>query len=382
MSNAIDDETRIERGISTDSPASSRKVFLTCKALNQTDVRSVVLSIGRGKTDGSKRYFPSKVKRFQGILIIYAPFLHVSFLSELISFFWPITLIFRFRRNKQKNVFLFWNRTLAYIPTLIIAHILNMRTVLDLEDGNILSESPFMHSLGIRLKTKIYDSIVSRALITCTALKEDLKIKQVMCYYGTVESTGHLINFNSSSNTSILLCGTVSVDTGAPLVIEAVEKLRERKESWAQNVKFVVTGKGDCIERMRILSSSQVFPQVTVHGRTSDNEYRKILASCQVGLALKPKSGMLANTTFPSKVIEMANEGLLVLTTDISDVKLVLGEGALYTNSTVDQFIDRIRWIVENRLDAQKVAQVGNINVWEKCSPRQAGERLGDFLFN
>ena len=91
---------------------------------------------------------------------------------------------------------------------------------------------------------------------------------------------------------------------------------------------------------------------------------------------------MLAETTFPSKVVEMANEGLLVLTTDISDVKLVLGEGALYTNSTVDQFIERIRWIVENRQEAEKLAQIGNDQVWDRCSPKKTGEKLNNFLFN
>jgi glycosyltransferase involved in cell wall biosynthesis len=203
-----------------------------------------------------------------------------------------------------------------------------------------------------------------------------------MCYHGTVESSGHRIYFNNYNEISILLGGTISVDTGAVLVIEAVKKLRAQNKVWAQNVKFIITGKGDCIDSLMELSTSNESPLVTVYGRTSDNEYRQILASCQVGLALKPKAGMLAETTFPSKVIEMANEGLLVLTTDISDVRMVLGNGALYTNSTVDQFIERIWWIVENRQEAENIAQLGNEKVWDRCSPKKTGENLDFFLFN
>ena len=109
--------------------------------------------------------------------------------------------------------------------------------------------------------------------------------------------------------------------------------------------------------------------------------YRAIVEKAQVGLALKPRSGPLSRTTFPSKVIELAGAGLLVLTTDISDVREVLGEGALYLDDeTPEGLVDRLRWIV------QHPARPGHRRrraapMLERCEPAKAGRALADFLF-
>ena len=46
--NALDDATRIERGITTDSPAASRKVLQLCAALRQAGLTPVVLGPKEG----------------------------------------------------------------------------------------------------------------------------------------------------------------------------------------------------------------------------------------------------------------------------------------------------------------------------------------------
>ena len=48
MCNAFDDMTRTARGISTDSPAASKKIIQLCKALRLYEVKPIVLSMGRG----------------------------------------------------------------------------------------------------------------------------------------------------------------------------------------------------------------------------------------------------------------------------------------------------------------------------------------------
>ncbi len=117
-------------------------------------------------------------------------------------------------------------------------------------------------------------------------------------------------------------------------------------------------------------------------GAPSAAAYRAIVEKAQVGLALKPRSGPLSQTTFPSKVIELAGAGLLVLTTDISDVREVLGEGALYLDDeTPEGLVDRLRWIVQHRAQAQAIARRRAAPQLERCEPAKAGRALANFLF-
>ena len=108
-----------------------------------------------------------------------------------------------------------------------------------------------------------------------------------------------------------------------------------------------------------------------------------MLARTQVGLALKPNSGVLAHTTFPSKVIEFASHDILVVTTDISDVRKVLAEGAIYlTEDDPRLLIEKFHWIVENREEANKLALQGERAVAALCAPEIVGQALDRFIFD
>ena len=85
--NALDDKTRLERGIVSDSPAASRKVLMLCQALREAGAHPCILSLGRGRANGSLTYFPRTVRRVSGIPVIYAPFSHVRFFSQFLSLF-------------------------------------------------------------------------------------------------------------------------------------------------------------------------------------------------------------------------------------------------------------------------------------------------------
>jgi hypothetical protein len=113
--NALDDETRLERGISTDSPAASRKVFMMCNAIREAKVRPIVLSLGRGRQNGSGEYFPSVVRRVNRVTVIYLPFIHLPLLSQLLSFIGPVWFMLHFRRLQGAKTVLFYNRMPAYI---------------------------------------------------------------------------------------------------------------------------------------------------------------------------------------------------------------------------------------------------------------------------
>lgn len=375
--NALDDVTRIERQITTDSPAASRKIFKLCAALRLAGVRPWVVSLGRGKAGGSSEYFSSHTRRTGGVSICYAPFSRIPVISELISLFGLAYLVLKFRRRNYKTI-IFYNRMSAYVPALLISALLRNRNILELEDGEVTSET--------KQRTKVIPKLIDRlcsggVLVTCKALIQQTSIRPVLCYYGTAEDEIPVSRFQRELVT-VLMGGTLTADTGVDLLIDVIKTLRTGKLSWIKNLSFQVTGKGPGLDDLQKLADEPRHPQVIVHGRTTDSQYRQILNQCDVGLALKTNSGPLANTTFPSKVIEFASAGLLVLTTDISDVREVLQDGAMYlTTDDPQELIKIFKQIANNRNAASDCAKNGRELVQQRCSPVLAGNMVSDFVF-
>jgi glycosyltransferase involved in cell wall biosynthesis len=290
--------------------------------------------------------------------------------------------LLRFRHWQGDKTVLFYNRLPAYTLALLAAVILKFRTVLDLEDGDVVHKSASLSYMVSLLMRNLFDRLCSGgSLLACSALKNMTQLRPVACYYGSVPAYTHNINW-SSPQLKVLLGGTISRDTGSLLLVEAIKNLRLEKAVWCQQMIIEITGKGDAIEDFAALDKKPGYPIVILHRRLTDDQYSEVVSSCHVGLALKPNLGDLANTTFPSKVIELAGTGLLVLTTNISDVQKVLSIGALYLEQDSPfALIEHLRWIVTHRSEAATIAKLGNDAVIEKCSPKSVARQLSNFLF-
>lgn len=381
--NALDDATRVSRRINSDSPAASRKVFQMCQALRLAGVRPYVLSMGRGRVDGSGDAFEAKACRVAGIPTIYAPFSHRSGVSEMLSLFGLLLPLRRLARYPKRAV-IFYNRMPAYIFALLESYRLGYISFLDLEDGEVrggMRIFDFKKRLAF-LGVGIFDRYCTNgALLACSALAMMTTIRPVYCYYGTAVGEPSVARW-LSPRISCLMSGTLAPDTGAPMLIEAIRSLRTNSPDWACELSFEITGKGDSLADFERLAVEPGLPRVRVHGRTSDARYREILCGCEIGLALKPVGGGLADTTFPSKVIEFAGSGLLVLSTDISDVRLLLGDGARYLESNDPELlIKRLYEIVIDREASIRCARQGLLAAKSHCAPQRAGESLRQFLF-
>lgn len=341
----------------------------------------MVISLGRGKQNGTGRYFRSKVQRVNGVPVIYLPFFHAPVLSELLSLFSLVPILWRMRSAKDVKVALLYNRMPAYLLGLALARVLRFRTVLDLEDGEINTASWSLAWVKSRVLGRIFDALCSSALLACSALEDMTRLRPTHCCYGTYEANTSLPDRDLFPVTA-LLGGTVSFNTGAQLLIDAIKFLRKEAPPWAANIQFEISGKGDCLSQFQELAEDDRKPNVIVHGRITDDEYQQLLARTQVGLALKPNSGVLANTTFPSKVIELASHGILVVTTEISDVRKVLADGAIYlTENDPRLLIEELHWIVENPEQANNLALQGERSVAAICAPEIVGQALNRFLF-
>jgi hypothetical protein len=376
--NALDDKTRIERKISTDSPAATRKIFLMCRALIAIGVDVEIISLGRGSVKFGDKNYPSIKKNITGLPIYYLPFYGLPLLSQLITLIFATISVLSYRRYNGQTAVLFYNRMPAYAGALLVSRILAFNRVLDLEDG----ETKF--GIVPSLTKLIYDKFCNqRALIASSSLIKYTSCQSALCFYG--------INKGSSSKKAwankkinFLFSGTISIDTGAKLLLDTIGILREQSPPWTKAMEFIITGKGEFAEKISELQVVDKTPFVKVHGRLPNNEYSKVINETHVGLALKPIGGLYADTTFPSKVIEFASNNILVITSNISDVKKVLGsDGALFLDSNApDELIQKLKWVVDNRAKARSISKLGKKNINYYTDPISTANTLSDFIFN
>lgn len=382
--NALDDGTRLERGITTDSPAASRKVFMLCRLLRAQAVRTWVISLGRGGQDGSGRFFAFKVKRVAGCPVVYLPFKHSGFSSLLLTLFGVLFPLWRLTRMPGSNAIMFYNRMPAYVMALIFAKLSRLPAFLDIEDGEVLAGQNQLKKWVVGWLKGIYAWACSAGtLLACSALRSDTKDGHTLCYYGTVESRPTAKDWKTPT-IHVLLGGTISRQTGADALLNCIDTLARERPAWARKLVVEITGKGDLIEEFQSLAERPCgLGGLVVHGRATDAAYKEILERCHVGLALKPATGPLADTTFPSKVVELVGAGLLLVSTDISDVRLLFGSSAMYVRAEESQSLyEALRLITAWPDRAEASAQEASALAHKNFDPNMVGKRLVRFFFD
>ncbi|MFM2275740.1 MAG: hypothetical protein RL211_1612 [Pseudomonadota bacterium] len=383
LCNALDEQTCSERSITSDSPAATQKVLQVASALRNSGVVAVVLSLGRGRQQGSGRWYPAKVVRIGGVPIVYAPFFDFPVLTHLVSLVGLLPLIWRLRFGGGSFALLSYNRLPHYLMAIEMARFLRLRRFLDLEDGDVQeSISTFRRWVAWVLAARFDRLCNAGAMLAASALSRQYAGQRTICCYGVASPVIGDRNWFAKPLV-VLLGGTLQRTTGGQLFFDAVNHLRTLALPELADLEFVVTGKGDMADSLQVLGAGDGFPKVKFLGSVPRVDYVRTVQQAHVGMALKLPGSDLADTTFPSKVIELASGGLLVLSTRVSDVPALFREdGAVYVNSEdPKELAERLLWLVRNRDAVAQTAMRGQAYIEEACSPKKVGQFLKEFFF-
>jgi glycosyltransferase involved in cell wall biosynthesis len=383
LCNAIDEQICSERHITSDSPAATQKVLQVASALRNSGVGAVVLSLGRGRQQQSGKWYSAKVVRTDGVPVVYAPFFDYPVLTHLVSLICLLPLVWRLRSRRGSSVILAYNRLPHYLLAMEWARLLGFRRFLDLEDGDVKVEGAFFRRLlGQALGARFNQLCNGGGMLAASVLGKQYAGRRTVCCYGVAGPLDYAHDWNAKPLV-VLLGGTLQRTTGAQLFVDAIQCLRTSGNHNLADIEFVVTGAGDMSAKLAVLAADGGPPRVRFLGRVSREDYIRGVKQAHVGLALKLPSEDLADTTFPSKVIELSSSGLLLLSTRVSDVaQLFQEDGALYLDSENPQKLaDLLLWIVDNRMAAAQIAMRGQLRVAEVCSQARVGQSLKGFFF-
>lgn len=384
LCNAFEEKTCREREINSDSPAASKKVFQISAALKSKGVSTIVLTMGRGRQNGTWSWHSAKTVRFEQNLIVYAPYFDAPILTHLVSLLGLAKVIWRLRRGKNNQItFLAYNRLPYYLVSLIFARIIGAKCFLDLEDGDILTRRFGVKYLIKKARILSIDFLCNAGAILATSSLSKYSVqKNTLCCYGVAKASG-IKNIDWDDKLQIHLGGTLDYSTGANLFIDAVKILRKKASKDLRNVEFVVTGKGDMAGNINALTRSNEHPLVKFFGSVSNRDYKDLKDASHIGLCLKLGTSALGDSTFPSKVIDITSSGLCLLTTRVSDVpKIFANDEVIYLNDEEPETLaNKFLWALKNKNQIKEIAKKGQIKALKMCSQDSVGDELKKFLF-
>lgn len=381
LCNAVDESIRARRQITTDSPAATNKVFAIAGSLRQAGLHCIVLSLGRGRQNGKGSWHPAVARRTGTAVTLYCAFLHLPLLTHLVTALSLTFLVVRLAWCNPNLSLLSYNRAYHYIPALVVARLMRVRSCLDLEDGYIVEGCGGIRHMKNALTRRLFNWLCPHgAMVANTGLATQLDRSPVMVCHGVAYATQVSCQDWNSGRLQVLFSGTLLEEVGCKLLLAAVDILRRQHPDVVREMHIVVTGKGPFAEAFRSLAE-QAPEWLSIGESLSRTDYLDVLNSSHVGLSLRMSAYEMGATTFPSKVVEYAQHGLLVLTTRASDVPTLFDETALYLDEETPEDLALLLFSLhERKTKLQAMAIAGRARVISTCSPAIVGQALKRLL--
>jgi glycosyltransferase involved in cell wall biosynthesis len=381
LCNAVDESIRAERSITTDSPAATNKVFALAAAMRGVGIRCTVLSLGRGRQNGTGIRHAAVVRRLTHGATLYAAFWQSPWLTHLVSLLSLTRLLGKLLRRHPAPCVLVYNRSYHYLPALLLTRLLGVRAYLDLEDGYIVEGRGGMRHLKNGLTRRLFSWLCPHgSMVANCALAAQLDVSPTVVCHGVTSATYAPYQNWNSGRLQVLFSGTLLEEVGCKILLDSLEILRREHSALKDEMHFVVTGKGPFIEAFRRLSV-QAPEWLSLGDSLGRTAYLKVLNSSHVGLSLRLTDYEIGATTFPSKVVEYAEHGLLVLTTRASDVPLLFRKDALYLEEESAQALAALLASLPGlRESLRNTAIRGRKRVLKACAPKVVGRDIHRLL--
>jgi glycosyltransferase involved in cell wall biosynthesis len=213
-------------------------------------------------------------------------------------------------------------------------------------------------------------------MVANTKLAEQVRTRPTYCFYGVSGNIECVRQWEPPLR--VLLSGHLSVETGVRNFGAALSLLKREARGALESFRFTIVGSGELAGELKEIAETSYDGRLEFRGRISDSEYQELLRISHIGLCLKMPEHAMGQTTFPSKVIEFATWGLLVVSHKVSDVALLFPEdGAFLLDEPTPQALAEVlQNIAERPSYAASRAIRGQMAVRDRLQPRKVATEL------
>jgi glycosyltransferase involved in cell wall biosynthesis len=297
---------------------------------------------------------------------MYAAYWDCPVLTHFVTAFSLALIAWRLRKRVVSTVF--WNAMTHYVLALLVVRFAHIRCILDLEDGPRDDLRNFRGAIE-RFLVRVWDRWADAAMVANAQLLDRIQTRPAYVYYGVAPAVS--IDRDWNGQIRFFFSGYLSKETGVEVLIDALHGLKERSSEILSHFRVLAVGYGKLTDRMRSAADGELRGILEFHGLASDAEYQELLRTSHVGLCLKMPDHAYGQTTFPSKVIEFARWGLLVVSSKVSDVPALFSEDSavLLDETAADQLAAAIKKIIEDPSGSQSLARTGQRVIASRLDP-------------
>lgn len=296
---------------------------------------------------------------------------------------------FAMRRVRRQDTVLFYNHAVEYMLALVILRLRKIAVFQDVEDIPT-SEERGLRGKADQLGYRLMSTLASQRKVTVSnqvgrmlGLIEFKAVQGVAAQDTLVGSEDRWASLDAGAPLRVHFGGTLVAATGLELFCSALTQLDARAVDLDRDITFVVTGNGGLASVEAIahdLKSDRL--QLEVHREIDRRGYFGLLDSCHTSLSLKNPYAELANTTFPSKVIEITSRGLALITSRVSDVDEIFAneEAWLLKRFDATELTEILMDMAANPHEVRQRAEAGMARARERFDPLAVGRSLAAFL--
>jgi hypothetical protein len=351
--------------------AASNKVLAIARSIRSISGEVGIVAFPAFKQDTRIMRFTISLSQ-NDIPILFGPSTRFSLMRRIFNATYFLYLaIFFF---DKRDVVILYNYYPEYLLGSIWLFIFKEPVILDIEDAPRALDTNLVSILNRLTLPALLSFARKKYICASKSIAQSLSFNNFFLIHGAPLDC---LNQNdrdwSQLPINVLFGGTFNADTGSEIFIEAV-KILDHDANLKGKLNFFITGYSFDRCQFDILNECK---NVTfnVYSDLNTECYREVLEKTHIGLNLRNKYSEFSRTTFPSKVTEYVGSGLLLVTTDLDEVKSLLGEDACYLsgNSSMElasllrkislnpnHYINKIHRAQEKLMDNMSFNTVGN----------------------
>lgn len=358
--------------------AADNKVMSLAQAMREAGVAAVVVSNVYDRPPGARLSGAIKSGKVAYVRTWAAGSAGIRRIATALSL-----LMFSMRLVKKRDRVLLYNFFPEYLLMAAYLRLIGQAAMLDVEDGPT-ENARGLREMVVRLSYRLIRPMTTKRCVAAShSLAKNLGLTDVLAVYGVARTPQAALPARRFQNprVQILFGGAILPGTGWHLFRDTLRSLTD--QGTGRDLDFHVTGNFDTTQMEDLRASLNTNgPTLTIHPRLDATAYRSLLEQCDIGLALKIPEDEISVTTFPSKVVEIASAGLLLISTPASDVPLLFSDenAVIMKNCSPLEFCEILKNILDDRQKYAERALSGYYHTLEQFSPNRVAQELAEFV--
>ena len=382
-----------ERGLPSRNIAGYNRMKRFAHALIAIGVDVEIISSAvcmRPKWKGALLY-PALFEKVEGIKVQSVKMLGIPFVGFFFEpFFLCLWALKNIKRGDVSGV-LIYNFNPAYAWLAILLKILRIPFFSQIEDVSIPelrdwgrnSETrpiqQILYWFCMRVMTALSKGIIVPSRRFCVAFNIS---KPQLVITGCMDTKEFVVERSllNARPLKVLFVGKYQKEHGVDVLCDAIRLLR-KDSSIAGALEFHCCGSKNYIEELKTLSQETKEPSVILHGFLNDQEYKDLLQSSHIALALQKSNGRHSQYKTPSKAYEFQAYGKLVLAYDIGDLAdLADDKLALLREESAEELYKVLKDCLSRPEYWSKIRDRGAMYACHEYSSGNVGRKLVDFF--